>query len=74
MPPSDEFDAVASDLPLAMRKLLTGLTKMGYRRIGFAGWIEEGNNDRFAEIRCRTYIDWMKAHAAFDPRICADAT
>ncbi len=70
IPPSDEFDAVGSDLPLAMRKLLTALVKMGYGRIAFAGWVEEGNADRFAEIRCRTYIDWMKAFAAFDPRMC----
>jgi LacI family transcriptional regulator, galactose operon repressor len=70
IPPNDEFDAVASDLPLAVRKLLTALVKMGYRRIGFAGWIEESSTDPFGEIRCRTYIDWMKAFAAFDPRIC----
>lgn len=73
IPPSDEFDAVESDLPLAMRKLLTGLTEMGYRRIGFAGWTEEANNDPFAEIRCRSYIEWTKAVGQFDPQICLTA-
>jgi len=71
IPPSDEFDAVESDLPLAVYKLLTALTKLGYRRIGFAGWTEEGNSDPFAEIRCRSYIEWTKQRAKFDPRICA---
>ena len=70
IPPSDEFDAVESDLPLAMRKLLTGLTERGYRRIGFAGWTEEATNDPFAEIRCRSYIEWTRAFGQFDPQIC----
>src|SRR4051812_9068931 len=39
-PPSDEFDSVDSDLALATRKLLRSLSDMGYRRIGFAGWLE----------------------------------
>ncbi len=70
IPPSDEFDAVQSDLPLATRKLLTELTKIGYRRIGFAGWAEESNDDPLAEIRCRSYIAWSKTHGSFDPEIC----
>ncbi len=70
IPENDECDAVASDLPLATRKLLTGLTKSGYTRIGFAGWTEESNNDPLAEIRCRTYIAWSKTHGVFDPAIC----
>ena len=59
IPPNDEFDAVECDLPFATHKLLTELAKLGYRRIGFAGWIEEGNSDPFGEIRCRSYIAWM---------------
>lgn len=70
IPDGDEFDAVESDLPLAMRKLLTGLTALGYRRIGFAGWMEDGNDDPYAEIRCRSYIEWTTAHAEFDPELC----
>jgi LacI family transcriptional regulator len=69
-PPGDASDAVESDLPLAMHKLLTGLAGMGYRRIGFAGWMEDAAGDPHAEIRCRAYIDWMKRRAGFDPRIC----
>ena len=70
VPPGDDFDCVVSDLPLAMHKLLSGLTEMGYRRIGFAGWTEDGVGDPFAEIRCATYIRWMKEFATFDPAIC----
>jgi LacI family transcriptional regulator len=70
VPASDEIDAVASDLPLATRKLLTGLMESGYTRIGFAGWTEESNNDPLAEIRCRSYIAWSKTHGVFDPDIC----
>lgn len=70
IPADDEFDAVQSDLSLAMRKLLTELEKMGYSRIGFAGWIEEGNSDPYGEPRCRSYIEWSETSAKFDPRIC----
>lgn len=70
-PPTDEFDSVNSDLTLAMRKLLGALKAAGYRRIGFAGWTEEGVADPFAEARCQAYIDWSRANAEFDPRICA---
>ncbi len=70
VPPSDAFDAVESDLALAMRKLLTALAAIGYRRIGFVGWTEEHTDDPFAERRCRAYIDWMKQFAEFDPAIC----
>ena len=70
IPPTDDFDAVQSDLPLATRKLLTELTKIGYRRIGFAGWTEESNDDPLAEIRCRSYIAWSRTHGVFDPQIC----
>jgi LacI family transcriptional regulator len=69
VPPSDEYDSVASDLVVAMQKLLTALTERGYRRIGFAGWIDEGRTE-FSETRCRAYIDWMNQHGGFDPAIC----
>lgn len=70
-PPSDEFDSVASDLATATRKLLNALKDAGYRRIGFAGWTEEGKTGPYEEIRCRTYIQWTNENAAFDPAICA---
>jgi LacI family transcriptional regulator len=71
IPPDDEFDTVTSDLVQAMHKLLNALKARGYKRIGFAGWTEEGSSDPFSEIRCRTYIEWSKQHGEFDPRICA---
>lgn len=69
-PPGDDFDSVNSDLVLATRKLLNALQAGGYRRIGFAGWTEEGHEDPHAEIRCRTYIDWCRDNGGFDPAIC----
>jgi len=69
-PDSDEFDCVHSDLSVATRKLLNALRTAGYKRIGFAGWTEEGSSDPFSEVRCRTYIEWSRQHAEFDPRIC----
>jgi LacI family transcriptional regulator len=71
MPPSDELDSVGSDLAIATQKLLNALKSQGYKRIGFAGWTEEGSTDPFGEVRCRTYIEWSKRHARFDPGICA---
>ena len=70
IPANDAIDAVQSDLPLATRKLLIGLTEMGYSRIGFAGWAEEGSGDPYAEIRCKSYIEWTKARGTFNPRMC----
>ncbi|HVY21134.1 MAG TPA: LacI family DNA-binding transcriptional regulator [Bauldia sp.] len=70
-PASDSFDVVQSDLPLAMRKLLTELAAAGYRRIGFAGWVEENSTDPFGEMRCRAYIQWARERNAFEPELCA---
>jgi LacI family transcriptional regulator len=69
-PPSDDVDSVASDLTIATRKLLTALHDLGYRRIGFAGWTDEGGIDSIDEIRCATYVEWTKEHGGFDPSIC----
>ena len=66
----DDFDSVKSDLPLAMQKLLSTLSKIGYRRIGFVGWIEENSADPYAETRCRTYVNWMQAAGRFEPQLC----
>jgi LacI family transcriptional regulator len=71
VPSDDEFDTVTSDLSQAMHKLLNALRARGYKRIGFAGWTEEGNADPFSEVRCSSYIEWSRQHAQFDPRICA---
>lgn len=70
IPPTDDYDSVASDLAAAMRKLLNALKAQGYRRIGFLGWTDEGSSDPYGELRCRTYIDWCKENGVFDPRIC----
>ena len=70
-PPSDEFDSVKSDLQQAMYKLLNSLADMGYRRIGFAGWIDENSPGPYDEIRCRSYAEWMTERGRFDPAICA---
>jgi LacI family transcriptional regulator len=70
-PPSGEFDGVDSDLLLAMRRLLTSLTEMNYRRIGFAGWIDENSPGPYEESRCRAYVAWMKEHDLFEPKLCA---
>ena len=56
VPPSDEFDSVSSNLVTATHKLLNALKERGYRRIGFAGWMEERSDDPFYEVRCRSYI------------------
>lgn len=71
-PGSDEFDSVESDLRLATRKLLSALHGMGYKRIGFAGWIDDhdGATEPYGEKRCRAYIEWMSETGRFDPRLC----
>lgn len=70
VPPSDEFDSVSSNLVTATHKLLNALKERGYRRIGFAGWMEERSDDPFYEVRCRSYIQWMRDNIEFDPEIC----
>lgn len=70
VPPSDEYDSVSSDLVTATRKLLNALKDRGYRRIGFAGWMEDRSDDPFFEIRCQSYIKWMRENLDFDPEIC----
>ena len=71
-PVSDEFDSVESDLMLATRKLLQALTQMGYRRIAFAGWVDNHNGvpRSLPEKRCRAYMDWMTQAGLFDERLC----
>ncbi len=71
-PPSDEFDCVESDLALAMRKLLQSLTKAGYKRIAFAGWVDvyDGVPSSQPERRCRAYMQWAQEAGVFDERIC----
>lgn len=71
-PPSDEFDCVESDLVLAMRKLLQSLTKAGYKRIAFAGWVDvyDGVPSSQPEKRCRAYMQWAQEAGVFDERLC----
>lgn len=68
-PLSDTDDCVESDVYLATRKLLTALTGMGYRRIGFIGWVEMGSGvaELYGEKRCKTYMAWMREAGLFDP-------
>lgn len=75
-PPTDELDSVESDLMLAMRKLLKGLWASGYRRIGFAGWVDvyDGVPSTVPERRCRAYMEWAGSHGVFDPRFCLTGT
>lgn len=72
MPEDDEIDAVESDLPRAMRKLLAALTAAGYRRIGFVGWWDHrpDGSIRGREKRCAAFIDWMTAAGLHDPERC----
>ena len=69
-PPSDEYDSVSANLVAATHKLLNALKERGYRRIGFAGWMEERSEDPYYELRCRSYIEWMQQNMEFDPEIC----
>ena len=71
-PALDTEDSVESDVCLAMRKLLSAVQAMGYRRIGFLGWVEHVNQipQQYVERRCRTYIEWMKERELFDPDLC----
>ena len=70
VPPSDELDSVSSALVTAMHKLLNALKARGYQRIGFAGWMEERSDNPYYEIRCHSYIKWMRENLDFDPEIC----
>jgi LacI family transcriptional regulator len=72
-PPDDTVDAVHSDRPLAMRRLLAGLTSAGYARIGFVGWWDNsasGTRDAWEE-RGLAYVNWMRDAGTFDPGLCA---
>ena len=59
-PLDDELDSVQSDLVLAMRKLLTALVDLGYRRIAYLGW-----ND----TRAMTYVNWMREARLYDEHL-----
>ena len=69
-PASDEFDSVQNDFALATLKLLNALSAMDYRRIAFLGWEAGRGRGAFAEVRCRTYVEWAKQRGQFDPDFC----
>ncbi|WP_046117550.1 LacI family DNA-binding transcriptional regulator [Ensifer aridi] len=71
-PAGDADDAVLSDVSLAMTRLLEAVHGMGYRRIGFIGWIDAfyGPDNIHSERRCRAYIDWMSKAGFYDPELC----
>jgi len=72
--PPDAFDSVLSDLGQATRCLLGELTRMGYLRIAFAGWIDDGSIDPLSERRCAAYVDWMRQAGRFDAMLCETET
>jgi LacI family transcriptional regulator len=59
-PSSDEVDSVQSDLTLAMRKLLSAMVEMGYKRIAYLGW-----ND----TRALAFVNWMKEERLYDEQL-----
>lgn len=70
-PLDDTVDAVLSDLPQAMRRLLVDLTRAGYGRIGFVGWWDRlPGGIRTRELRAGAFIDWMSAAGRYDPDLC----
>ncbi|MCG5480278.1 LacI family DNA-binding transcriptional regulator [Sinorhizobium alkalisoli] len=71
-PIGDLDDSVLSDVAHAMTRLLEAAHGMGYRRIGFVGWVDAfyGPDNIHAERRCRTFIDWMTKAGLYDPDLC----
>ncbi|MET4690954.1 LacI family DNA-binding transcriptional regulator [Sinorhizobium fredii] len=71
-PAGDADDSVLSDVALAMTRLLEAVHAMGYRRIGFIGWIDAFHEPEnlYSERRCRTFIDWMVKAGLYDPELC----
>ena len=69
-PPEGGLDSVASDLRLAMHRLVAALWARDYRRIGFIGWMEDYSDDPYSELRCMAYVEDMKRRGVFDPRLC----
>jgi LacI family transcriptional regulator len=68
-PDPDQFDSVESDIARSMKKLLDQLFNCGYRRIGFVGWENNMNGvvSKYGEMRCRSYMEWMKDAGLYDP-------
>jgi len=53
--PTGEFDGGSDrDIRLPRGQRLNALKTMGYRRIGFAGWIERGSPTTTRRFRCRS--------------------
>ncbi|AFL50858.1 LacI family transcriptional regulator [Sinorhizobium fredii] len=71
-PAGDADDSVLSDVAMAMIRLLEAVHGMGYRRIGFIGWIDAFHEPEniHSERRCRTYIEWMVKAGLYDPALC----
>ncbi|WP_244520110.1 LacI family DNA-binding transcriptional regulator [Sinorhizobium glycinis] len=71
-PAGDADDSVLSDVAMAMTRLLEAVHGMGYRRIGFVGWIDAFHEPEniHSERRCRTYIEWMVKAGLYDPDLC----
>lgn len=67
------YDSVVADLQAATFEILDGLWAAGYRKIGFIGSDEviEGETENIKELRCRAYIEWMRAKSCFNPALLA---
>jgi LacI family transcriptional regulator len=70
--PSEIDDCVESNVSLAMHKLISALSAMNYRRIGFIGWAEhvDGFPHLQGEKRCIAYTKWMKDAGLFEEGLC----
>ena len=66
------IDSVESDIAGAMKQLLSSLRDMGYRRIGYIGWMQHlnGKTAPYGEMRCKAYIEWMQEAGLFNPELC----
>lgn len=71
-PAGDADDSVLSDVGLAMIRLLEAVHGMGYRRIGFIGWIDPfyGPENIHSERRCRAFIDWTTKAGLYHQDLC----
>ncbi len=75
LPQVKNVDVVVNDYEQATQDLLTALSNLGYRRIGFIGWTDRlmrGNLERpeeRPEKRFLAYQSWMQQRGLFDPTL-----
>ncbi|WP_261805866.1 LacI family DNA-binding transcriptional regulator [Lapidilactobacillus luobeiensis] len=69
--PTNGFDTVNSDFPLATTQALEYLLSLGHKKIAFIGAEERENMYGYRDYRTpvvNTYLDAMKYYGYFDPR------